>query len=237
MTNTDFKGKLALVTGSTGGIGQATCRKLAEIGLNIAVHYNSATGKAAELVKELEGMGVKAQAYKADMSDYESVRRPCSSSEPRRLQVFKPRLTNPRHQVRKLHASVTSTLGHPTVLFANAGTTLGQSGIQSATAITIETFESTWRTNCGSAFLLTQLCLPFMESESLGRVIFCSSVAGFTGGVVGPHYASSKSALHGLVHWLSMWYAPKGISVNAVAPALIEGTGMLPGDEAGLSKS
>jgi NAD(P)-dependent dehydrogenase (short-subunit alcohol dehydrogenase family) len=66
---------------------------------------------------------------------------------------------------------------------------LGKSGIKSIIDITIDDFEQTWRTNCGTAFLLTQLCIPAMEEKGWGRVIFCSSVAGFTGGVVGPHYA------------------------------------------------
>lgn len=73
MTTTDLKGKLALVTGATGGIGRATCTKLAELGVDIAVHYNSAADKAAELIKELEGMNVKAQAYQANMSSYDDV--------------------------------------------------------------------------------------------------------------------------------------------------------------------
>lgn len=68
-----------------------------------------------------------------------------------------------------------------------------------------------------------------MEAAGYGRVVFNSSVAGLTGGVVGPHYASSKAAVHGLVHWLAGNLAAKGVTVNAVAPALIEATGMLPG--------
>ena len=79
--------------------------------------------------------------------------------------------------------------------------------------------------------------MPYMEAQNLGRVIFISSVAGFTGGVVGPHYASSKSALHGLIHWLAGAYAKKGITVNGVAPALIEQTKMLPGSSEELAKS
>jgi len=75
-----------------------------------------------------------------------------------------------------------------------------------------------------------------METSAWGRVIFCSSVAGFTGGIVGPHYASSKSALHGLIHWLAGAYAKKGVTVNGVAPALIEGTTMLPGATAELER-
>lgn len=56
-------------------------------------------------------------------------------------------------------------------------------------------------------------------------------------GVVGPHYASSKSALHGLIHWLSGAYCKKGITVNGVAPALIEHTAMLPGGSEELKAS
>lgn len=56
-------------------------------------------------------------------------------------------------------------------------------------------------------------------------------------GVVGPHYASSKSAVHGFVHWLAGNVAKKGITVNAIAPALIEETAMLPGGNDGLAKS
>ena len=113
-------------------------------------------------------------------------------------------------------------MGHPTILFNNAGLTAGKSGVKSLDEISIEDFEFTWRANCGSAYLLTQLCLPNMVKQGFGRVIFCSSVAGFNGGVVGPHYASSKSATHGLVHWLATNYAKTGVTVNGVAPALIE---------------
>jgi 3-oxoacyl-[acyl-carrier protein] reductase len=72
-----------------------------------------------------------------------------------------------------------------------------------------------------------------MLDEGFGRVIYNSSVAALTGGVVGPHYASSKSALHGMMHFLAAKYAKDGITFNAVAPALIENTMMLPkgGDE------
>lgn len=74
MSNGELRGKLALVTGATGGIGRATCKKLADLGMNIAVHYNSASDVADQLVKDLEATGVKAAAFQADMSDYESVR-------------------------------------------------------------------------------------------------------------------------------------------------------------------
>ncbi|KAG0645175.1 ACP reductase [Hyphodiscus hymeniophilus] len=130
---------------------------------------------------------------------------------------------------------VTSTMGGPTILFNNAGLTL-KIGIKSIDEISIEDFEHTWKANCGSAFLLTQLCLPEMEKSGWGRIIFCSSVAGFTGGVIGPHYASSKSALHGLIHWLAGAYSKSGITFNGVAPALIQETTMLPANNEDLAK-
>lgn len=90
-------------------------------------------------------------------------------------------------------------------------------------------FEQAWRVNTLSTYQLTRLVVPGMTAQSFGRVIYNSSVAGLTGGVVGAHYASSKSALHGMLHYLSPRLAASGVTVNAVAPALIAGTTMLPG--------
>jgi hypothetical protein len=65
---------LTLVSGASGGIGKATCRSLASMGCTIAVHYHSSTEAANALVEELRGMGVKAEAFKADLTNYEKVR-------------------------------------------------------------------------------------------------------------------------------------------------------------------
>lgn len=70
-------------------------------------------------------------------------------------------------------------------------------------------FEEAWRVNTLAPFRLTQLVVPAMLAAGWGRVIYCSSIAAFTGGVVGPHYASSKAALAGLVHWGSGAYAAR----------------------------
>jgi 3-oxoacyl-[acyl-carrier protein] reductase len=61
-------------------------------------------------------------------------------------------------------------------------------------------------------------------------VLFVSSIAALTGGVVGPHYAASKAGLHGLLHHLASRVAGNGVTVNAIAPALIAGTRILPVD-------
>jgi len=94
--------------------------------------------------------------------------------------------------------------------------------------VSLEVFEKTWRVNTLSIYQLTQLCIPDMAKQNFGRIIYNSSIAAMTGGVVGPHYASSKSALHGMLHFLAQRYAKDGVTVNAVAPALIEDTTMLP---------
>lgn len=80
-------------------------------------------------------------------------------------------------------------MGAPTILFNNAGLTGGIYGVKDNSEVSVEGFETTWRANCWSAFLLTHLCLPAMVEKGWGTVVFCSSVAGFTGGIVGPHYA------------------------------------------------
>ena len=211
------KTHLVLITGATGGIGRATAIVLAREGHDLALHYNSASqdtvndlvSAASEAARERH-LSPQIKTFKADLSDLDAVR--------------------------KLHEEVTSSLGNPSVLFLNAGSTAGLSGVKSLSDVSMDAFEQTWRVNTASPFLLAQLCLPAMESAGSGRIIFNSSVAGLTGGVVGPHYASSKSAIHGLVHWLAGSVATKGITVNAVAPALIEKTTMLPSGGEELAK-
>ena len=88
--------------------------------------------------------------------------------------------------------------------------------------------------NLRAPFLLAQRVIPGMRERGYGRILFISSVAAFTGGTVGPHYAASKAGLHGLTHFLAARLAPSGVTVNALAPALVAETGMLPGDPAQL---
>ena len=76
--------------------------------------------------------------------------------------------------------------------------------------------------NLKSAFLVTQAVLPKMRSARWGRIINVSSVAAQIGGVVGPHYAASKAGMIGLTHSYAHLLAKEGITVNTVAPALIE---------------
>ncbi|OCH85371.1 NAD-binding protein [Obba rivulosa] len=200
-----LRGKLVLITGCTGGIGQSTARAFAKHGCSVAIHYNSSSSKdkASQLIAELtKNPGVRAVAFQADLSHYDAAR--------------------------VLHAQVVKELGPPDILFSNHGVTGPRIGPEGdIAAVSPEVFEDIWRTNAGTHFLLAQLCIPYMQQQKWGRVIFTSSVAAGTGGVIGPQYASSKAALHGLMHWLSLRYCKEGITANVVSPALIEDTAMM----------
>jgi 3-oxoacyl-[acyl-carrier protein] reductase len=102
--------------------------------------------------------------------------------------------------------------------------------MQSLEEVTAEDFDEMVAVNLRAPFLLAQRAIPAMVDRAFGRVLFMSSVAALTGGIVGPHYAASKAGLHGLTHYLASRYAGSGVTVNALAPALITDTGMLPGD-------
>jgi 3-oxoacyl-[acyl-carrier protein] reductase len=113
-------------------------------------------------------------------------------------------------------------------LVANAG-----AGIRLAwQEVDDETWEHTFAVNVTAVWQLTRALLPGMVERGFGRILFVSSIAALTGGVVGPHYAASKAALHGLMHHLAQRVAGSGVTVNTIAPALITGTRMLPDDSA-----
>jgi 3-oxoacyl-[acyl-carrier protein] reductase len=132
----------------------------------------------------------------------------------------------------ELVQEVEDTLGPIDVLVANAGA----SRIQEFEDVTIEDWDRLLAVNLRAPFLLAQRVLPGMRERRFGRVLFVSSVAAYTGGVVGPHYAASKAGLLGMMRFLASRVAREGVTVNAIAPALIEDTEMLPGDPGGLAE-
>ena len=195
-----FGGRVALVTGASGGIGQAIALALACKGSAVALGYGANAGAAERLAARITSDGGRSVAIGADL---------------RR-----------REAPRELVAAAESELGPVELLISNAG--LGQT--QSLEEVSIECFDETLAANLRAPFLLAQRTLPTMRARGFGRVLFMSSVAAFTGGIVGPHYAASKAGLHGLTHFLAARFASAGVTVNALAPALIGETGMLPGD-------
>lgn len=194
-------GKVALVTGGSGGIGAAISESLAGAGAHVAVHYASGRDAAEDVVARIGGRAV---ALGADLRE----RDPAA-----------------------LVDAVEAELGPVDLLIANAG--LGTRGTWEE--IGADEFDETLAVNLRAPYLLARRVLPGMRERGFGRILFMSSVAAFTGGIVGPHYAASKAGLHGLTHHLAARVAADGITVNALAPALIEETNMLPGDPGDLA--
>ena len=83
--------------------------------------------------------------------------------------------------------------------------------------------------NLTAPWVLAQAALPGMTARGFGRILFVSSIAAYTGGKIGPHYSASKAGLHGLTHSIASRTVAQGVTANAIAPALIEGTDMVAG--------
>ncbi|MEA2199950.1 MAG: 3-oxoacyl-[acyl-carrier protein] reductase [Solirubrobacteraceae bacterium] len=206
MSGEDFAQRVALVTGGSGGIGSELCRRLAGAGAAVGVHYATDREAAERVVATITSAGGQAAAFAADMRRSDA-----------------PEL---------LVQSVEDVLGPVDVLAANAGL----SKPASYEDVDAAAFDETLAVNLRAPYLLARRVLPGMRARGWGRILFTSSVAALTGGIVGPHYASSKAGLHGLTHHLASRVAGDGVTVNAIAPALIEQTGMLPGDPGELAQ-
>lgn len=199
--STDTRSRVALVTGGSHGIGRAIAVKLADAGINVAVGYEKNRTQAEEVVQQINARGQRAIAIGTNLRDPQ--------------------------QIATLVQSVEDALGSVDILVSNAA--IGPQ--RSLDAITVDEWDDVMLVNLRASFLLAQRVIPGMRKQGWGRIILISSVAAFVGGVVGVHYATSKAGQIGLMHALAGPLAPEGITVNAVAPALIEGGATLPGDE------
>jgi 3-oxoacyl-[acyl-carrier protein] reductase len=184
--------KVALVTGGSRGIGRATALALAKAGARVAVNYKTRAADAEAVCAEIRSQGGPAVAVQADVSI--------------------------AAEVAEMVRQVESQLGPVGILVNNAGI----SRLQPFDQIGERDWDEVLAVNLKSVFLVTQAVLPGMREKRWGRIINLSSVAAQTGGVIGPHYAASKAGIHGLTHSYASLLAKEGITVNAIAPALIE---------------
>ena len=93
--------------------------------------------------------------------------------------------------------------------------------------VSLDVWQEALTVNLTAPWLLAQAALPGMTARGFGRILFLSSIAAYTGGRIGPHYAASKAALHGLTHSIASRTVAAGVTANAIAPALIDGTDMV----------
>lgn len=184
--------RVALVTGSSRGLGRAMARELARRGLAVAVHYVRSEGPAQTLVEEIRAGGGEATAFGADVADAEA----CS----------------------QLVKHVSRELGSVDVLVNNAGITKDTLALR----MREEDWRTVLDTNLSSAFYLAKAALRGMLSRKWGRIVNVSSVVALMGNVGQANYVASKAGLLGLTKALAREYAGKGVTVNAVAPGFIE---------------
>lgn len=187
----DLTGKIALVTGASLGIGRAIAQALGKAGAEVAVNYLRHKAEAEEVCAFIRRSGRRALAVQADVSK--------------------------SPEVTRLVKTVEEGLGPIEILVNNSGITRPQP----LEEIREEDWDELLNVNLKSAFLVTQRVVPGMRARRWGRIINISSVAAHTGGVVGPHYAASKAGMLGLTHSYAGLLAREGVTVNAIAPALV----------------
>jgi 3-oxoacyl-[acyl-carrier protein] reductase len=184
--------RTTLVTGASRGIGKAIAIALAEAGANVAVNYRERKAEAEETVKIIKALGRKAAAFQADVSNAKAVS--------------------------DLIQRIEAVLGPIDILVNNAGVALRRS----LDELTEEDFDRTIATNLKSAFLCTHAVFTGMRERGWGRIINISSGAARAAGVVGAHYNASKAGMEGLTRGYAARLAKDGVTVNAVAPSLID---------------
>jgi 3-oxoacyl-[acyl-carrier protein] reductase len=188
----DLTGRIALVTGASRGIGAAIAIALAEAGAAVAVNYRKRADDAETVVRKIEGMGGRAIAIAADVSQAAAVARMVDQAA--------------------------SALGPIDILVNNAGLAI----VRGIDDLTESDFDVTIAVNLKSVFLCTQAVLPGMRAKKWGRIVNISSGAARGAGAIGVHYNASKAGMEGLTRGYAARLVKEGITVNAVAPSLIE---------------
>jgi 3-oxoacyl-[acyl-carrier protein] reductase len=185
--------KVALVTGGSRGIGAATARALAEEGADIAISYVASDAKAEAVVRELEGKGVRAAAFRADQAD--------------------------PAQVEDLVKAVVERFGHLDILVNNAG--IAVSGLIDNPENNIVDFERQHAINFGGVVAAIRAVVKVMENG--GRIITVGSVVGTRVGTVGmADYAATKAAIAGYTRGAARDLGPRNITVNVLQAGAID---------------
>lgn len=188
-----MKGKVAIVTGGSRGIGAAIVRRLASEGADIALIYAGSTEAADSLCAEVaENYGVKALAYQCNVADFDAAK--------------------------ETMAAIKKDFGTVHILVNNAGITRdGLIAMMKESA-----FDEVISVNLKGAFNMIRHCTPLFIRNHSGAIINISSVTGIMGNAGQANYAASKAGLIGLTKSVARELAPKGITCNAVAPGFID---------------
>ncbi len=192
MSAQDLRGRTALVTGGSRGIGRAVCLALAEAGARVAVHCAARTDLAEGVVEAIRKAGGEAAAFRADLGE--------NAAGP------------------DLVRRAAEALGTVQILINNAG----EMSDFPAEAMPDEAWERSLSINLSAPFRIARACIPGMRAAGWGRIVSISSQAAFTGSAMHSHYSAAKAGLLGFTFSLAKELAPHGITANVVAPGRIE---------------
>lgn len=187
-----LKGKNAIITGASRGIGREIALTLAENGANIVINYRNYNNEIEVLVKDIEAKGVKIVTVKCDVSNFE--------------------------EVENLISEAKEKLGSIDILVNNAGIT--KDGL--LMRMKQEDFESVLDVNLKGVFNTTKLITPIMMKQRTGKIINISSVVGLVGNAGQCNYAASKAGVIGFSKSIARELAPRGVNINVVAPGYID---------------
>ena len=186
-----LKGKTAIVTGGSRGIGAAICKLFAQNGANIALLYAGNTQKAEETKETLLALDVKAEAYQCNVADAEQVAQVCK-------QIIKD-------------------FGSVDILVNNAGITKDKL----VPMMKIPDFDSVVDTNLKGAFYMIKQIYPVFMKQKSGKIINVSSVSGLMGNPGQTNYSASKAGLVGLTKSVAKELASRNVCCNAIAPGFV----------------
>jgi 3-oxoacyl-[acyl-carrier protein] reductase len=187
-----LKGKTAVITGASRGIGRAIALKLAKLGANIVVNYRNSEDAVKEVVREIQALGATALAIQCDISSYSDVENMMKKS----LEQF----------------------GTIDILVNNAGIT--KDGL--LMRMKEEDFDSVIDINLKGAFNCTRHVSAIMLKQRQGRIINISSVSGLTGNAGQVNYSSAKAGILGMTKAVARELASRNVTCNAVAPGYIQ---------------
>lgn len=188
----DLKGKVALVTGASRGIGRHIALQLAQRGADVAINYRSRQSDGEEVAREIEANGVRALSFKADLSKMP--------------------------EARSLVRQVQDQWGRIDILVNNAGITKDKS----MKKLTDEDWNDVLDTNLGSVYATCSEVLKIMMDQKYGRIINITSFVGQAGNFGQANYAASKGGIIAFTKTLALEMAKYNITVNAIAPGFTE---------------
>ena len=188
----NLTGKVALVTGASRGIGQATAIELAKAGADVVVNFIGNEAVAQETVEKIEALGRKAIKIKANVGDADDVQ--------------------------AMVDEAIATFGHIDILVNNAGITRDGLLIRMKDS----DWDEVLNINLKGVYLVTKAVAKLMVKQRAGRIINMTSVSGVTGNVGQANYAAAKAGVIGFTKTCAKELAARGITVNAIAPGFIE---------------